>query len=211
MIQWNPGRLVKLQHVCVEYVDYYAQEVRDVSLRLDVYPNGDSDENRGYVSFFITNLGDVDLMLDFELQIKLSTYVGNEEPILAGDKTGVLGFSLFSHNILLGPGTWPEFENSDEDLEIKFTINNVLKEGDDSDDSSESKTESLREDYTKLTEKCDSLAKKIEKIESEVKKEKKLPTRENFDIIVKRIEKIEKEITKEKVKIETDEKAEKKE
>ena len=53
MIQWNPGRLVKLQHVCVKYVDYYAQEVRDVSLRLDVYPNGDSDENRGYVSFLV--------------------------------------------------------------------------------------------------------------------------------------------------------------
>ena len=138
--------------------------------------------DRGYVSFFITNLSDTDIDLDYVLQIKLSNYEGNEEDILAGDKTGVLGYSLFSHDYLLGPG-FDEFEhNSDEDLEIEFTINKVLKHGDDndSDDSSKSKTENLQEDYTKLSEKCDSLVKKIEKIESVMNKEKKLPTQGYF-------------------------------
>ena len=97
-------------------------------------------------------------------------------------------------------------------MEIEFTINKVLKQGDDddndSDDSSKSKTENLQEDYTKLSEKCDSLAKKIEKIESVMNKEMKLPTQESYDILVKRIDNIEKKMNKKEEKMETNEKAE---
>ena len=109
MRKWNPGRLVRMQHVRLD---------DDVSLRLDIYPNGYSNEYRGFVSFFIENLSDV----DYERRIKDLTFEDDEELIQAGAKSGELGYSRFHHNILLGS----EYEKlDDDDLEIYWTINKV--------------------------------------------------------------------------------------
>ena len=71
-------------------------------MRLDIYPNGYSNEYRGFVSFFIENLSDVDIELDYELRIKDVTFEDDEELIQAGAKSGDLGYSRFHHNICLG-------------------------------------------------------------------------------------------------------------
>ena len=73
----------------------------DVSLRLEIYPNGYSNEYRGYVSFFIENLGDKDIELDYELRIKDVIIEDDEKVIQAFAKSGELGYSRFRHNILL--------------------------------------------------------------------------------------------------------------
>ena len=116
MRKWNPGRLVRLQHVRLD---------DDVSLRLDIYPNGYSNEYRGFVSFFIENLSDVDIELDYELRIKDVTFEDDEELIQAGAKSGELGYSRFHHNILLGSGLSECEDLDDDDLEIYWTINKV--------------------------------------------------------------------------------------
>ena len=67
MTFWRPGRFVKLRTLHVD----------GLPLRLQIYPNGFTEDDRGHVSYFVENLGDVDVMIDFELRLRDRTI--NEE------------------------------------------------------------------------------------------------------------------------------------
>ena len=112
MKRWNPGREVRLKTV---YVD-------GLSLKLEIYPNGYIEEEVNYVSFFIKNLGDSDIKIDFELKIKNASIEGEDQEISAHSKMGLNNYLQFCHDSLLD-----EYENSDEDLKIQWTIKNVVK------------------------------------------------------------------------------------
>ena len=229
MRRWAPGREVRLKTVFVD----------GVPLNLEIYPNGYTTHHRGYVDFLIHNLGDMKIELDYELRIKHAKYEKDGESVPAnGRTTRLFCYFKFNHEELLdiGPCGYDEYENSDEALEIQWTIKDVRYQDDDNDDGKmimppdlnlfnessiddeideadnfpdngdnfrdislsikSDENKNLQNDYNKLSEKYDILAKKIEKIESEIDNEKKLPQSENYDILSKKIEKIESEMNK---------------
>ena len=149
MRRWDPGRQVRLKTVHVD----------DIPLRLEIYPNGFSPQYRGFVSFFIENLSDTDIDIDYYLKIKHFAYEGDGESIEAGAKSGDLSYLPFKHDVLLckGPHEIDAVENSDEALEIQWTIKRIWKPGDrdnDSDPSMSETDESMLGDINTLGEDC---------------------------------------------------------
>ena len=135
MRNWIPGRLVRLRTV---YVD-------SVPLRMKIYPNGEGVYDTGYVTCIIENLSDdKEIEIDFELRIK-ERRVEIENFKMTPDIT-FSSSQFFSHDKLLDADLYGLDENSDEALEIHWTI----------------KTKSLQEKYIKLSEKYEILTKKMD-------------------------------------------------
>ena len=147
MRNWSPGRLVRLRTV---YVDR-------VPLKLKIYPNGEEYDDSGHVSCVIENLSDdKEIEIDFELRIK-------ERRIEFEDLKMTANFTLtapkyFSHEKLLDSNPIGLDDNSDEALEIHWTI----------------KTKSLQDKYNRLSEKYENLTMKFKRIESEMEDKEKM-------------------------------------
>jgi len=171
MRNWNPGRVVRLKPVTVD----------GVPLKLLVYPNGDEKDSAGYISYYIENLGAYDIEVDFELQIKEMNMEQTEFPISAFQSFGHTKY--FHHDKILGNGCYGDDDDSDEALEIQWTIKKVWKDVDSfnlSNNSLSSKiektaenTKSLQDNLAKLSEKYNSLTESLKKIETEMNKDKK--------------------------------------
>ena len=59
MRSWKPGRLLRLK-------SFY---VNGVKLRLQVYPNGDSNANRDFTSIFVDSMSPNDIVIDMNLSM----------------------------------------------------------------------------------------------------------------------------------------------
>ena len=57
MSQWKPGRIIHLKTFCVNGVE----------LRLEVYPNGETNKTRDFTSIYIANLSNDDIKITFDL------------------------------------------------------------------------------------------------------------------------------------------------
>ena len=120
MRNWNPGRLVKLKTINVD----------GVPLRLEIYPNGHNNSDDGCVSYYIENLSDCDIELDYELQLKKEILERTECPIRAHSNYGHPRY--FVHDEFLGNGRY-DYDNdvnSDEAMEIQWIIKRVWKDVD---------------------------------------------------------------------------------
>ena len=145
MRNWIPGRLVRLRTV---YVD-------SVPLRMKIYPNGEGVYDTGYVTCIIENLSDdKEIEIDFELRIKERSV--EIEDFKMTPNTTFSSSQYFSHDNLLDADLYGLDENSDEALEIHWTI----------------KTKSLQEKYIRLSEKYENLTMKFKRIEREMEDDK---------------------------------------
>merc|ERR1712048_549885 len=136
MRDWTPGRSVRLRTVYVNRVP----------LKLKIYPNGERHDDTGHVSCVIDNLGDRDIEMDFELRIKEMKIEFEDFQLTPNQRFRIPKY--FSYLKLLLPDVYSvaEDDNSDEALEIHWTI----------------KTKSLKEKYTNLSKKYEILTKKID-------------------------------------------------
>ena len=99
-------------------------EVEGIRLRMDLYPNGSSSDDPGYVSIYVKSFADVDVKLLLDIKI--------------GDQEIVTDFVLYlKHN--QNPCGFPEFyshdnlyysseDETDDDYEITLTVKKLWKE-----------------------------------------------------------------------------------
>ena len=86
MRSWKPGRLLRLK-------SFY---VNGVKLRLQVYPNGDSNANRDFTSIFVDSMSPNDIVIDMDLSMGRTKLSNNSLKVQA---YGGLGWSRFyDHN-----------------------------------------------------------------------------------------------------------------
>ena len=123
MRSWKPGRLLRLK-------SFY---VNGVKLRLQVYPNGDSNANRDFTSIFVDSMSPNDIVIDMDLSMGRTKLSNTSMKVQA---YGGLGWARFydhnQHNFVAQMDSDSEPENHDEDLEIVWNIKKVWKVFDES-------------------------------------------------------------------------------
>ena len=161
MRNWNQGRLVRLKTI----------DVDGVPLKLEVYPNGDSRENSGYVSLYIANLGTYDVGVEVDLHLHRE-HMNDVLDLKAGHYCGYLRF--LDTDLL-------DIRADDEDLQITCTFKRVWKEVEGY-NNNEAQTTKLEDEIKQLSEKCDnstamikSLQESMRKIENELINKKEIP------------------------------------
>ena len=112
MRSWRPGGEIILK-------SFYVDGVR---LKLQLYPNGNTNKEKNHTSIYVENLSPYDIKIDYELSMGEVSKIMIGETIKANSAWGYPKF--FNHNRY----SFAHNDTDDEELEIVWNIKKVWKD-----------------------------------------------------------------------------------